>query len=631
MRRLLIIILSIAIYAQAAPKPLKKDDIHLTMNELFTYHVEHKELTSQIVKRSFKLYIEQFDPAKIYLLNSEVKPFLEMGSHQVDQIIAQYLKGDFSEYEKLNQTIVKAISRAKKYRNEIKSTAKPEPLESYPGYAKSNEQLKERINAQFSRFLNDEKPTGELTDDKKNKLFELWEKRLVKNENSYTNHDKKEHYFTLHMLKALAKSLDSHTGYFSPEEAQELRTALEKQFEGIGVVLKEGIDGVMIVGLIKGGPAQKCGKILEGDVLHAIDQKKLHGITYEEILQRLKGKRGEKILLTLRRKEELVEVELKREKIIMEGERVQYTSVPFADGYIGKIDLPSFYESEDGSSCEKDLKEAIKNLKAEGKLLGLILDMRENAGGFLNQAVKVGGLFITSGVIVISKYAEGEIQYLRDIDGKTYYTGPLVIMTSKASASAAEIVAQALQDYGTALVVGDERTYGKGSIQFQTVTEDNPKAFFKVTVGRYYTVSGKSTQIDGVKSDILLPSAYSAFHIGEKFLEFPLPKDNVNPAFIDLLNDVEPKNKIWFQKNYLPYLQKKDLFWRKMIPTLQENCSYRITHSKDFTIYQKAMDESSTPLPKEGKWGVEDLQLNEAVNIVADMIALEADSQRVSH
>jgi carboxyl-terminal processing protease len=163
--------------------------------------------------------------------------------------------------------------------------------------------------------------------------------------------------------------------------------------------------------------------------------------------------------------------------------RLQAFDEPFGDGLIAKLTLPAFYESEEGSSCEKDMRDALRKLKAKGKVLGVVLDLRENSGGFLNQAVKTAGLFITSGVIVISKYAQGELQYLRDLDGRVYYTGPLLVLTSKASASAAEIVAQALQDYGTALVVGDERTYGKGSIQYQNVTERGSGAFFKVTVG----------------------------------------------------------------------------------------------------------------------------------------------------
>lgn len=126
--------------------------------------------------------------------------------------------------------------------------------------------------------------------------------------------------------------------------------------------------------------------------------------------------------------------------------RLSWEAEPFGDGFIGKITLPSFYESANATSCEADIREALKELKKKGKLVGLVLDMRQNLGGFLTQAVKVAGLFITSGVVVVSRYAQSEIQYMRNVDPRVYYNGPFVILTSKASASAAEIVAQALQD-----------------------------------------------------------------------------------------------------------------------------------------------------------------------------------------
>ena len=139
---------------------------------------------------------------------------------------------------------------------------------------------------------------------------------------------------------------------------------------------------------------------------------------------------------------EVFRVKLRRAKIVMEDERLSYTYEPVADGIIGKIDLPAFYDNGGSVSVERDLREALRDLRSQGKIKGLVLDMRQNSGGFLNQAVKVAGIFLTGGVVVISRYSDGEMSYSRDIDGRQYYSGPLVILTSKASASAAEIVAQ---------------------------------------------------------------------------------------------------------------------------------------------------------------------------------------------
>jgi len=474
-------------------------------------------------------------------------------------------------------------------------------------------------------------------------VFALWEKRLARYENPYLTIDTSgkqvskeltEHYLAMHTLKAMAKSLDAHTSYFSPQEAFEMRASLEKQFEGVGIILREGISGVVISDLIKGGPAERCGQIIPGDLIVRIDGKPVEGAAYEEILMGLQGSGSSQVSIGFKRKastqEELYyEVNLKKEKIVMQEERLQYSFEPYADGIIAKLVLPSFYESGSDSSCEKDIREALRALRKEGTIYGVVLDLRENSGGFLNQAVKVAGLFVSSGIIVVSKYSQGEVQYLRDIDGRSYYSGPLIILTSKASASAAEIVAQALQDYGVALIVGDERTYGKGTIQYQTVTDDHASTFFKVTVGRYYTVSGRSTQIEGVKADILVPSYYSAFNIGEKYLEYPLKSHRISPFYIDPLTDVDARNRVWFQRNYLPYVQKKLSVWNQMLPTLRSNSAFRLSLNKNYQLFLKTLQSKGLNRPastSRENWGMNDLQMIEAVNVLKDMIIIQAES-----
>lgn len=627
---------------------LKKTDVRSTMDEMLAYHVEYKEFSPLLAKRSLKIYVEQFDPEKFYLLSSEARPYLDPKEDRIRTVVQKYYKDDLSEYDALNQTIQKAILRSRSYRQEIErelvqSDAIPQigMGESYLDYANSEKELKARLKNQLTRILMIEKRNGTLrswTADQRKKLFELWERRFMRMENSYLSATGAgEHYLCMHTLKAMAKSLDAHTSYFSPEEAYEMRTSLEKQFEGIGVVLREGIDGVVIHDMIKGGPAERSGKIAPGDLLVEIDGRSMEGASYDDVLKSLQGAGTGRIQLGLRHftsenDSQFYRVELKREKIVMQDDRVHYSFERYGDGIIGKLNLPSFYESGEGSSCEADLRAALRELKKQGDLVGLVLDMRENSGGFLNQAVKVAGLFVSSGVIVISKYAQGETQYLRDLDGKSYYQGPLVILTSKASASAAEIVAQALQDYGTGLVVGDDRTYGKGTIQYQTVTDTSAASFFKVTVGRYYTVSGRTTQIDGVRADIVVPTAYSALAIGERYLEYPLKSDRIPSAYVDPLTDVDPRNKPWFQKNYLPNLQKKLSLWTQMLSQLQENSAYRLKQNKDYSLFLNALERDKkgdyfTPTAQEN-WGVDDLQMVEAVNILKDMTMLKPSAAK---
>ena len=626
------------------PLQLKRADVRSTMQDMFEYHVEYKEFTTFLAKRTLKIYLQQFDSEKTYLLLSEAKPYLDLKEERAKAVVQKYYKDDLSEYAALNQTIQQSITRARGYRLEIereliKSDEVPQIAleDSYIDYAGSEKELKARIKKQLLMILAIEKRNGTLrawNAGQRQKLFDLWERRFARMEDAYLpSASSSEHYLCLHTLKAMAKSLDAHSSYFSPEEAYAMRTSLEKQFEGIGVVLREGIDGVVIHGMIKGGPAERSGQIAQGDILVEIDGRSVQGASYDEILNRLQGSGSGRIQLKLRRftsesESHVYQVELKREKILMQEERVQYAYEPFGNGIIGKLTLPSFYESSGGSSsCETDLKEALRELKKKGDLLGVVLDMRENSGGFLNQAVKVAGLFISSGVVVISKYARNETQYLRDLDGRSYYTGPLVILTSRASASAAEIVAQALQDYGLGIVVGDDRTYGKGTIQYQTVTDTGATSYFKVTVGRYYTASGRTTQIDGVRADVEVPTAYSSMAIGERYLEFPLKSDRIPSAYIDPLTDVDPRNKAWFQQNYLPNLQKKISLWTQMIDQLKGNSAYRIEKNKDYALFLQALaqikkGELITP-SADNNWGVDDLQLCEAVNILKDMDALK--------
>ena len=611
---------------------LSKKNIHASIEEMLKYHVEYKSFSQLLVKRSFKLFLEQFDPLKMYLLQSEAAPFWNMSENHLAEVVHFHRKGEYPFYEKANQLIGQAILRARSFREEIKKEILQEGSvkvyleESSLSFAKTEDVLRERVKRQMLYSIALEGGL-QLSREDQEKALALFERRLQKSEDSYLS-PKKDHYLAMHTLKAFAKSLDSHSSFFSPEEARELRNVLEKQFEGVGVVLKEGLRGIVVKSLILNGPAQRSGQIQDGDLLLSVDKKSVSSESYQEAMEWLKGGAGKVVHLTFQKKTgEIVSVSLVREKIVMEEDLVHFSTVPYGDGFVGVIEIPSFYESGEGRSCEKDVMEALRGLRSRGTLRGVVLDMRENSGGFLSQAVKVAGLFMSSGVIVMSKYSTGQIQYLRDINGQIFYEGPLVVLTSKASASAAEIVAQALQDYGLALVVGDERTYGKGTIQYQTVTEGGASSFFKVTVGRYYTVSGRSTQIEGVRADVVVPSKYSPFNIGEKYLPYALKNDQVPSAFTDLLMDVDGRSRAWLQKNYLPNLQKKLSHWTEMLPLLKLNSEYRLGHDRNFLCFLQFLKNDPLPLESRGdsssNFGQNDLQVLEAVNIIKDMTLLQ--------
>lgn len=635
---------------------LRQTEIQRVMHRLFSFHIENKNFTPFLVRRCFKLYIEQFDPEKAYLKESEVLPYLQMSDADLREVISRMNNQDYSDFAKLNELMQNSVHRARKMRKSMGDAFLKSELDlvgpsSVPAlsYAENDKELRLRQKKRLDRFYLYQKSRSDLSGiERKAKLLSLFESKARRIENQVLFHkgnnqpmteEEKEHLFSIRLLKSFAKSLDTHTSFFSPQEAHEMRLSLEKQFEGVGVVLFEGVDGVMISELVKNSPAEQCGRIEINDLLVEIDGTKVETLSFDEVLDLLKNKDQKQMVLGFKRlkssgKIQTFRVPLSKQPLVMNEERIQTSWEKHEDGVIGKITLYSFYESANGESCEKDIKDAIRSFERIGPLKGLVLDLRENSGGFLSQAVKVSGLFLSNGVVVISKYGTGDVHYLRNIVGRSFFSGPLVILTSKMSASAAEIVAQALQDYGVGLVVGDERTFGKGSIQYQTVTDEKADLFFKVTVGKYYTASGRTTQIEGVKADIVVPTHYAPYHIGERYLEYPLSADTVQPAFVDPLSDLDLTAKRLFQRKYMPYLQRVVSFWKRVLPSLKKRSQERLARNRDF---QKMLEHheqirarlnllppnSIDEAPPLGP----DLQMIEAVHIVKDMVEMEAASK----
>lgn len=630
---------------------LKVSDIHTVMQQIFNQHVSQKEMTREDIKNSFRAYIDKFDPQRVYLLENEVSPYLNFTDAQADAILQNYQQGRYDTFEELNRVIQRAIIRSRSIRKEIEQNAASlfkntpkiaDDTDVKLQFPKNQEALRKRIKDELIKFINLEK--GHFGNNNvisnQAKILEFFEKKLREDENNYLYQneqgsilpkEKQENLFVMHLLKAFASTLDAHTTFYNESEASDLKMRLEKEFEGVGIGFKRQSDGsIRIDSVLSGGPAAKSGLIKVGDTLLQVNGHKISGDTFEEVMGLLQNSKENNLLLTLQHQEnhEIFTVPLKKEEITLQGDRVDVDYKKINGGIIGVITLHSFYQGANGVTSEDDVRKAIAQLNQKGPLLGLILDMRENSGGFLGQAVKVAGLFITNGVIVISKYFNGEEHYYRDLDGKTYYKGPFVILTSRGTASAAEIVAQALQDYGVALIVGDESTYGKGTIQNQTVTGEGNKGslLFKVTVGKYYTVSGKTPQIDGVKADIVVPGILNFQHLGEKYLDYTVKNDAIQNEYVDDLADVQPNLKTWFVRNYIPTLQRRDYTWQKMLPGLQASSAKRLAGNKDYQSFlQQAhqghvttfftRDKAGTPQPI-------DFQLDEAVNIVEDMIRM---------
>lgn len=648
---LIAIILPFCVFSQQQ-ELLTTDDVHEVMDRILSQHVDQSEVSGEILTKAFRLYIDQFDPDRVYLLQGEVDRLVEVTPIKMKRILGQYQKGRLDKFEEIDLVIQNAIHRARNYRAEIlkdndalfqKSNSKKvesNTKEGKPQFPQSLAELKERVQKQLIDYISTERYRygDKAVMNNRERTIHSFKDAVEHRENQYLYVDnngqrlnslEQENLFTMHVLKSLARSLDSHTSFLDQNEALDMKIRLEKGFKGIGVVLRRKPQGIVITRMIEGGPALKSGLVQVGDRIVNVNGENVEYSSLEELVDQLRDDGESSVFLELKRnidgKDQVVKVTLQRELIAVEEGRVKTEYEAFGDGIIGKISMDSFYQGENGITSEKDMREAIKNLEKQGKLQGLIIDLRDNSGGFLNQAVKVAGLFITNGVVVVSKYSNGEKRFYRDMDGKVSFDGPIIVLTSKATASAAEIVAQALQDYGVALVVGDEQTYGKGTIQSQTVTDGSSVSHFKVTVGKYYTVSGKTPQVTGVKADIVVPSYYSKELIGEEYLEFPIASDTIPNSFHDDLVDVDPGLKPWYLRYYMPSLQKKETSWNhSRLKSLQSNSRKRLAQNPAYKKFMKGeavwnpFEEDEEELPDNL-----DFQMQEAISIMKDMIGME--------
>ena len=373
-------------------------------------------------------------------------------------------------------------------------------------------------------------------------------------------------------LNALAHAYDPHSDYFTAPHAQDFSISMNLGLFGIGAQLHEDDGYCTIKSLVAGGPAAKSKQLQEGDRIVAVAQSNSPPVDavdmdLEKVVKQIRGAKGTEVRLTVSPAADRAArriVKLIRDEIKLEDSEAKAKLVEMPDGNggtnrIGIIDLPSFYAPVDLAAAtahatpkytSADVAKLIKRLKRE-KIGGLIIDLRSNPGGSLEEAIKFTGLFIKAGPVVLARNPDGQVTVDSDADSLQLYGGPLVVMVNRFSASASEIAAAALQDYGRALVVGDSSTHGKGTVQNlnplrpfvrpTTANATNDPGAIKITIRKFYRVSGASTQLKGVVPDIILPDVLNySDQIGESALDNPLPWDTIQPVNYEKLNLVEP-------------------------------------------------------------------------------------------
>jgi carboxyl-terminal processing protease len=352
-------------------------------------------------------------------------------------------------------------------------------------------------------------------------------------------------------VNSIASRFDPHTSYFAPDEKERFDVSMSGKLEGIGARLQKKNDYTEITELISGGPAWRGKELESGDIVLKVAQGDKEpvdvvGMRLDDVVKKIKGPKGTEVRLTIKKTDGSIRViSIIRDEVEIEETYAKSSVVEKNGVKYGVIYLPKFYidfENKDSRDAGKDIAIEVERLKKDG-VQGIIMDVRDNGGGSLKTVVDIGGLFIEQGPIVQVKSSAGKKEVLYDRDSKVAWDGPLVIMTNEFSASASEILAAAMQDYKRAVVIGSKQTYGKGTVQnvidlnqFVRGNTLGDLGALKTTTQKFYRINGGSTQLEGVKSDIVMPDSYVYLKMGEKDVDNAMPWDKIDPADYKLWN-----------------------------------------------------------------------------------------------
>lgn len=631
------IFIFLADICEAKPPQLTPKDVKAKVEEILKSHVCYKSLNQELVQRTLQNFLDELDPTKTYFIESEIVQWIEPSEEILQRALAGFKNSDFSLFQEIHQVFIRAIERRNSIEGEISQKQLPRGVRSEEfkslKWALSEQELFDRVSRIRALQL---EATEKLGEDGRNLFIQRIEKRRLNREADLLGLNSEDRFkVTLSfVLKACTSALDSHTNYLTPNEANQFMIQVQQRLFGIGAQLRDDLDGLSVVRIIENSPASQTNKLKMNDKIIAVNSEPVIGMEISEAVELIRGEKGTAVLLTVLREvgegesrvQEKLEVELIRGEIVLEEARFETIIEPYGDGVIATLKLFSFYQDPKNSSAS-DLRKSIEQIKKENPLKGIILDLRGNAGGLLTQAVSVTGLFINKGIVVSIQDSNGKLQHLREIEGKPAWEGPLFVLMNRASASAAEIVAQTLQDYGRAVVLGDDHSFGKGS--FQTFTLDpinhpkiNPQGEYKVTRGRYYTVSGKSPQLTGVLSDIVIPGLLSQLDIGEEFAKFPLENDQIEPHFEDDLSDISPFHRIQLGPMYKYNLQTQLTTYVPYLQNLKKNSEKRIQVNKAYQNFLKEIEKKNFDSESIEVFGQTDLQLAETQNVMKDLLFL---------
>lgn len=530
-------------------------------------HYDAKDINDDFSKNVFVDYIDALDPLKRYFYKSDIEEFKKFEDLIDDQIRDKEIDFFNLTYERLQQRMTEARSLYKEILESPFNFEKQEDINTdYEklAYAGNKDEMKNRwrlqlkFNALSSYYDKVDEQVDSIT---KNKEFKRKSAVALEEESrELTKTSLKEYFefaddlerkdwFSIY-INSIVEEFDPHTYYFAPQDKDRFDIAMSGKLEGIGARLQKKNDNVKIVEIISGGPAWRGNKVEVGDLIMKVKQEdetepvSIVGMRLDDAVSLIKGPKGTKVVLTVKKVDGTIEnVEIVRDVVELEETYAKSSLVKKNDKSFGIINLPKFYfnmQDYNQRNAAKDVKQEIIRLK-EQDMEGLVIDLRDNGGGSLQTVVDIAGLFIDKGPIVQVRTKGESPEVLSDKDRNILWDGPLVILVNELSASASEILAAAMQDYKRAIIIGSKQTYGKGTVQnvmdlnrWMRSNDFGDLGALKLTTQKFYRVNGGSTQLEGVKSDVVVPDRYSYIDIGEKDQENPLPWDKIPAADYDL-------------------------------------------------------------------------------------------------
>ncbi|PIB23324.1 tail-specific protease [Maribacter sp. 4U21] len=611
-------------------KTFENDDKDKLLLDLITYvlekgHYEPKSINDDFSANVFEDFIDVIDPTKRYFLATDIKEF-EQYKFQIDD---QIKNTDITFFNMVYDRLLERMDDAKEIYKEVLKTPFDYNQDESISIKYENEdfvankaELKERWRKQLkyatlgtydSKVAHAEKDNADgAFDDHDHKAHSPEEAEKESRESTESTLDEffdfiadldRKDWFVQY-INTIVDEFDPHTLYFAPEDKERFDMGISGKFEGIGARLQKKPEGAKIVEIISGGPVWRDARLEVGDQILKVGQNgeepiNIVGMRLDDAIKLIKGAQGTIVDLTVRKVDgSLEEVSLTRDVVELEESYAKSANIIRGDEKFGLINLPKFYvDFEDYSerNAATDVAKEVERLKQEGAE-GLILDLRDNGGGSLKTVVEMAGLFIKSGPVVQVRSSSKEKDVYVDKDERIQWDGPLVILVNELSASASEILAAAMQDYKRAVVIGSKQTFGKGTVQnviaLDNIVRSNEHGdlgAIKLTTQKFYRINGGSTQLEGVKSDVVVPDKYSYIDLGERDQSNPLKWDKITPA----------EYEIW--DGYIDYDQtiansKKRMAANAQIKLIEENAQWLKAEQEETEIslnYETYREEKS--------------------------------------